>query len=545
MKTLNILTTGAFATLLLLGSCTKDVDNSNPQGGGGEGGVVEGIPTYATISLSQRAGAGTYAAEDGGDEGEDQGKPEDDYVNGDGENSQASDAERKITRASVLVFNSNDILENYVEFNATDLAANPVAKRFATTTGQKRLYALANLPDANRQEIKDIFNGTNGHTAADKKLSHISEIVQKIEEIADATKDNEFWMSNVYKLGATLEDQVTVQNIQDSTAVDGGTGPNENNFTIYIGRMVSKVTPSFADDLVVNSGDGTIDKDGATYRVRNNPTRFYTFPVYKDVQLVSPYYELEYNLAGGAEVYPEKLNAVDFFCNGDAAAHDADGEPEEGATFSAMKTASYLTENSPKDATRHKVTFLSIKAKWTPDDNAIYLNADGTVNTDGTVKTAIEGNQGTFYRVQKWQGGKILGYCPGIYAQTPTKWTEVGGTPGDAEGSLSEGNTTLYQETQRDQAKASEDACYLIVKYDKGMAYWAYWMRSRLDGTIAEKYALKRNNHFKVDIISVDGMGDPNPDDNLDKEEDLEADASMKATIEVLNWNVVDIEGGI
>lgn len=40
-------------------------------------------------------------------------------------------------------------------------------------------------------------------------------------------------------------------------------------------------------------------------------------------------------------------------------------------------------------------------------------------------------------------------------------------------------------------------------------------------------------------------MGEPTEDDNLDKDEDLEADASMKATIEVLNWNVVDIEGGI
>ena len=69
MKTLNILTTGAFATLLLLGSCTKDVDNPNSPGGGGEGGVVEGIPTYATVSLSQRTGAGTYVG------------PEDDYVN--------------------------------------------------------------------------------------------------------------------------------------------------------------------------------------------------------------------------------------------------------------------------------------------------------------------------------------------------------------------------------------------------------------------------------------------------------------------------------
>ncbi len=529
MKTLNILTTGAFATLLLLGSCTKDVDNPNSPGGGGEGGVVEGIPTYATISLSQRTGAGTYAGAG-------------DYANG---NSEASPEEKKITDAVVLVFNSNDILENYVEFTTDELKTEPYAKIISTTTGKKRLYALANLNDYS--EIEAIFNGTDGHTAADKKLSNVCKVIQRIENIAAAATNNAFWMSNVYKLGATIEDQVTVEKGDENT----------NNFTIYIGRMVAKVTPTFAADLVVNSGDGDIDTDGAKYRVRNNPKEFYTFPVYEDVQLVSPYYNLSFGGATGEddeeevpETYGSEEGALtfeDFFCNGDAAAHEPEGKPEGAVTFTPMGQDSYLTENSPKVAQRHKVTFLSIQAKWTPDDNAIYLDTNGKVDRseEKTVKTAIEENQGTFYRVQKWQGGKILGYCPGIYAQTPTKWTEVGGTPGDAEGSLSEENTTLYQEAQRDQAKASKDACYLIVKYDQGLAYWAYWMRSRLDGTIAEKYALKRNNHFKVNIISVDGMGDPTEDDNLDKDEDLEADASMKATISVLDWNVVDIEGGI
>ena len=498
MKTLNILTTGAFATLLLLGSCTKDVDNPNSPGGGGEGGVVEGIPTYATVSLSQRTGAGTYA--DAGD-----------YVNG---NSQASEVEKKITDAVVLVFNSDDVLENYVKFEDAELAAAPYAKIFATTTGKKRLYALANLGDYSK--IEAIFNG---QTAANKKLSNVCKVIQQIADISGATTDNEFWMSNVYKLGATIEDQVTVQKGDENT----------NNFTIYIGRMVAKVTPTFAADLVVNSGDGTIKTDNAEYRVRNNPTRFYTFPVYEKVQLVSPYYDIEYNLAGAtgeANEYPNKLNPIDFFDNGTAAAF--------GKT---MGQDSYLTENSPKEAKRHKVTFLSIKAKWTPSKDALFLNTNGSVA--GDLSGTITGNQGTFYRVQKWQGGKIVGYCPGIYAETPARWTEVGGTPGNGEGAL---NTAV---ADRNAAKASADACYLVVTYDQGMAYWAYWMRSRLDGTIAEKYALKRNNHYKVNIISVDGVGEPTEDDNLDKDEDLEADASMKATIEVLNWNVVDIEGGI
>lgn len=505
MKTLNILTTGAFATLLLLGSCTKDVDNPNSPGGGGEGGVVEGIPTYATVSLSQRTGAGTYVG------------PEDDYVNG---TSQATEVEKKITDAVVLVFNSDDVLENYVKFEDAELATAPYAKTFATTTGKKRLYALANLE--NYSKIEAIFNG---QTAADKKLSNVCKVIQQIADISGATTDNKFWMSNVYKLGATIEDQVTVQKGDENT----------NNFKVYIGRMTGKVTLSFSDALVVNSKDGTFDKANAEYRVRNNPTRFYTFPVYEGTQLISPYYHRTYDLPNPTDYADANTNVGknDFFDNG----HDANDADGIAHTFVAHNVDSYLTENSPQEAKRHKVTFLSIKAKWTPSKDALFLNTDGTVA--GDLSGTIAGNQGTFYRVQKWQGGKIVGYCPGIYAETPTRWTDVGGTPGN----------TAPQETpavaDRDAAKASADACYLIVKYDQGMAYWAYWMRSRLDGTIAEKYALKRNNHYKVNIISVDGVGEPTEDDNLDKDEDLEADASMKATIEVLNWNVVDIEGGI
>jgi len=509
MKTLNILTTGAFATLLLLGSCTKDVDNPNSPGGGGEGGVVEGIPTYATVSLSQRTGAGTYVG------------PEDDYVNG---TSQATEVEKKITDAVVLVFNSDDVLENYVKFEDAELATAPYAKTFATTTGKKRLYALANLEDYSK--IEAIFNG---QTAADKKLSNVCKVIQQIADISGATTDNKFWMSNVYKLGATIEDQVTVQKGDENT----------NNFTIYIGRMTGKVTLSFSDALVVNSKDGTFDKPNAQYRVRNNPKRFYTFPVYDGTQLISPYYNRTYDLPNPTDYAEANTNVGknDFFDNG----HDNGGNH----TFVPTATDSYLTENSPKEAKRHKVTFLSIKTKWEPTENALLLDADGSIADDAAATlgkitgAAPTGNGGTFYRVQKWENGKIVGYCPGIYAETPTGWTEVGGTPNNDAGK----KTTAVAD--RNAAKASAVPCYLIVTYDQGMAYWAYWMRSRLDGTIAEKYALKRNNHYKVNIISVDGVGEPTEDDNLDKDEDLEADASMKATIEVLNWNVVDIEGGI
>lgn len=521
MKTLNFLTTGAAAAMLLLGSCTKDVDN--PQGGGnGDGGVVEGIPTYATVSLSQRSGAGTYA--DAGD-----------YVGG---NSGATDEEKGITSAAVLVFNQNDVLENYVKFEAEDIAKDPKAKTFSTTTGKKRLFAVANLPDASYTTLENIFKGgpkdpanaaAGNYGAADKQLANICKIIQTITAIGDATTDNGFYMSNVYPLNETTERQVTVENIAKDV-VDGGDGKDEtkNNFTIYIGRMTGKVTLSFAEKLEIKSGDGAFDKDGALYRVRNNPKRFYTFPVYEKNTnvLSSPYYALNYDPIDGTGTYPAALGAADYFDNG----HDDAGNH----TFVATTVNSYLTENSPQDAKRHKVTFLSIKSKWTPDENATFLNADGSKvadpKTDGAEAIAKAG--GTFWRVQKWEGGVIKGYVDGIYVAEPTAYTDT------------EGNAN-QNKFATDRADAKEKGGYLKVEYTNGMAYYAYWMRSKLDGAIAEKYALKRNNHYKVNIISVDGVGEPTEDDNLDKDEDIEADTYMKASIEVLNWNEVEINGGI
>lgn len=544
MKTLNFLTTGAAAAMLLLGSCTKDVDN--PQGGGnGDGGVVEGIPTYATVSLSQRSGAGTYA--DAGD-----------YVGG---NSGATDEEKGIASAAVLVFNQNDVLENYVKFTAPENEGDPWAMTFSTTTGKKRLFAVANLSDASYKTLEEIFKGENGKTAADKQLANICKIIQQIAAIGDATTDNEFYMSNVYPLKdpqtqqtATTEPQVTVENLTDADVNKGPDGDKlNNNFTIYIGRMVAKVTPSFSENLVINSGDGSIDKDGAQYRVRNNPKRFFTFPVYttvkdQDVVLSSPYFYATYPLPGDKDYAPgawdddktdltkQTLGAADFFDN----------------TFVAMKADSYLTENSPKDAKRHKVTFLSIKSKWTPDENtALFLANDGKVTTKAD---AMDGDD--FYRIQKREAGKIVGYCPGIYGKLEDGKTiadlvfyEVGTDVAKIKDGTATASTEKVTKKMTD-AGEYEDGIdtftgYVFVKYTGGMAYWAYWMKNSNNGAIAEKYALKRNNHFKVNIISVDGVGEPTEDDNLDKDEDLEADTHMKATIEVLNWNEVEINGGI
>lgn len=494
MKKQNILTASALAAVMLFSACNKDM-NGGPDVPGGE--VTEGIPTYATISVSQQAQTGTYAGAG-------------DYAVGDAP--WASEA--VLNTLVVYVFDKADILEYIVNFEPADVTAK--SKTFSTTTGQKRLFALANVP---KEKLEDITVGM-GLKAVREKALEIAQITDAAKLGTNATETQagegaNFWMSNVYKLNQTNEDHITVEKKTDAE-VDKGA----NNFTVYIGRMVAKVLPTFDDNVTYNAA-GSLDVATATYRVRNNPTTFYTFPVYDETQLMSPHYEHEYPNA-----------ALKFFDNPDFVAVASDG---------VDGTASYLTENSPQLAQRHKVTFLGIKAKWIPTENATFLNADGTKvadsKTDG-VDVIANDNGGTFWRVQKWQNGKIVGYCPGIYVATPTAYHTGNTADAAPDGTELKDRTTA-------KGDKTQTVLYVAVEYTNGIAYYAYWMRSSNTGDVASRYALKRNSFFKVNITSVEDIGDPKEDDLLDKEEDIEADTSMKATIEVLPWNDINIEGGI
>lgn len=496
MKKYNLFTASALAAMMLFSACSKD--NEGPGGGGEHGGYTEGIPTYATVTLSQKAGASTYAATD--------------YANPE---SNATAEEKTVNNAFVIVFNQFGIFESLKDLENKGDDTNPKWEaQVSTTTGKKTFLALANLSD----NAKGIVTAA---CVANATLDQVINTLQKIETIAEAATDNSFWMSNVYPLNATSE---TMQDVVDE----------HTKITIYIGRMTAKVTPTFNIKEDPNA-EGKLNPAGAQYRVRNNPKRFFSFPVYNAAGLLtSPYYDRNYTDGGSYDA--DGLGAGDYFDNG----HDANDADGIAHTFVAAGTDSYLTENSPKEAKRHKVTFLSIKAKWEPNENATFLAANGTKMDAAAGMEAIKTtNQGTFYRVQKWKSGKIEGYCPGIYTAQPTAFHKeiIDDATDGAQNEL----------VTREVAKADQtaDTKYVVATYTNGIAYWPYWMKNSNEGTVAQKYALKRNNHFKVNIISVAGVGDPVEDDILDKDEDIEKDVTVTATIEVLNWNEVTIEGGI
>lgn len=538
MKKHNLFTLGALTVAMLLSACEKDTQNST--GSNGEQQVIEGIPTYASVTISQNSRVGTYAAD---------------------ESTNLTGSEGDITNAYVLIF-SGGYLEAIKELTLT---GDSFSASFPVTTGSKQCFAIANVTDIpdnpddkddkdNERDLRaiidQIYEDFENKNRNALKLDNIRSKVCAIRNINDATSASNFWMSNVYLTGQTDESIVVIKEATEEEVAAG-----KNNITILIGRMVSKVTPTFDQAQAVQEG-GSLSN--LSYRVCNNPKRFYLFPVY-DIEeetgndiLISPYYDITtYDWSADESGYDsQKLCLGDFFSNGEENGTGSDGGNDEGTTsnptFTLMGSSSYLTENSPKTVLNRKATMLSIRGTWTPLPDQV-LTATGSNKND-------ELSQKTFARVQVIDSeDQILGYLPGVYDLEPSDlnslnevvaWKDVIGGQKVILEVVDDGETKVAQASGSYEDNSS--VTFKLVFYNEGVCYYGYWLKQSIAGaSIAQQYALKRNNHYKVRIKSVAGPGEPSEEDVVNKSEEVEVDSYMKATIEVMSWTEINLEGGI
>lgn len=264
-----------------------------------------------------------------------------------------------------------------------------------------------------------------------KKGDRKDDVKQKILEVASVTTAtgngdaaaNGFWLSNVYPVSAT--DEVTHPIKPMEGEGEEVTMPADNNITVYIGRVVAKVTPQMRTDAQMIGGT----LSDISYRVCNNPKRTYLFSFYSAGTLSSPYFAAtwEEGTAGTdswTEADQSKVNPDSYFGHGDVDS----GDP----SFTAMNgtNSQYMTENSPGTSNlRRKGTYLSIKGSWVPDQCTQVLTAGasglGNSNQPGDSWATAK----TFYRVAVMGGDNneyIDYYCPGIYVTTPTSCVDPG-----------------------------------------------------------------------------------------------------------------------
>lgn len=254
----------AAISMLSFASCETDpAAEKNPADG-----VVEGIPTTATITLTNAPSTMADTEE---------GKPN----------------ESKITNATLYVFNNADVLESIVPFEQADVQASKVT--FQTTTGAKRLFVCANMNDILAPfDFKTVTTAAN--PTAVTKLDAFKKTQATIANFTSITTDNKFWMTNL-----------EAQPAQETVTANGA-----NKFTVSIGRACAKVRLSLGTG-VVGSG-GTLDD--LKFKTKNNPNTMYLMPVYEGAnytgkQLLTPYYE-----AGTEGTYIDGSAQVSFTTEG-------------------------------------------------------------------------------------------------------------------------------------------------------------------------------------------------------------------------------------
>lgn len=530
--------------MMALSSCTKE---NGTEGSGGDSGqeVVEGLSTYASISISQSARPGTYA---GGLE--------------------ADKKEGIINKATVFVVSADGIVRKKL---AVDTQTNATAA-FQTTTGKKYLYALVNVPD---KLLKDIEEGKTKWEVVQTTMQALTKYQAFEILIGGANPDDPtttgFWMSNFYGVDG-VQPVVVVEATEDEVN-DTDKQTQKNNFTINVGRMVAKVKPQITENTA-NCG-GVLSN--MQYRMRQYPKYIYLFQQYQTDTVMTPYYAAAWEKSATplwTVDDPTKVSQHDYF--EDVTTTGTAENPVYTPEFSTLAytkanpaetpVPSYVTENTTKVGDgikiRNKGTYLSIKATFdlTNSVGKVFLTADG--KKDATAYTAGT----TFYRVAYYNAsGEIDHYCGGLYLDNTTKPTKVlGKTTGwnwgqkiefyskeeadnDANGTIIEGEAKGAENIADTEWRTGDTgAGYELVEYENAVCYYGMWLFDQAMGdNLTKKYSVLRNREYAVSITSVAGLGDAKEDDVVNKPDDVESDSYMKALITVEPWVVVNVDGGI
>lgn len=314
-------------------ACNKENtgdDNKAPE-------VPEGLPAVASISFTQN-GSGTYA--------------------GTGE-SAATESEKTITKATVLVFDASNQLEQTLEFDETT-----TQKRFQTTTGKKTLFVMGN------------FDGTVLSPAFDPQVGRFSvtDLLDQVHAVAAAdittmsTADN-FYLTNATSSGTGLTEFTVTSN------------QAENNVSIPVGRMLAKTV--LKTDNMNLAAVGLLALNDVQSRPINIPNKVNVVHRYNGQNVLqTPLFE--------------DVTADNYF---------------EISDYVATGTSMYVMENSHDGAKimRSNTTMLLVKATWVPKTDAIMdeNNTNTATLTDGT-----------FYAVRNKTTGVII--TKPVFSASPT-----------------------------------------------------------------------------------------------------------------------------
>jgi len=327
----------------------------------------------------------------------------------------------------------------------------------------------------------------NGTTS----ISKVKEAVMNVADIDVPAKietpaaDSRFWMTSLND-----NTKATLVEITDPTAV-GGTA---NDVTIPVGRVVAKVGVYYNPQS--EPTDGALVPATVMYKAHNNPNKTMLFTSLN---------------AAGNRVTPYFSTAGTYFNNTTYLPTTATFDSGDNKMY--HDRPSYLMENSNASPTKLNTSFVMIKGEYQPTE----------VTDPDDASTAAPASGASFWRIAKVDGsGNRTGeYLPAYYSKDP----DVAQNPSST--------VTL----------AADE---VSVEYVGGVAYYGLWLSNDQESGTVNRYTVKRNQYWSVEVTSVSGCGEPDePGVTETPDPDLDAETYMTATIEVEAWEEVERPGGI
>lgn len=471
MKTRSFIFSMSVAALLFA-ACSNDENYVREPGinGGGAQSVVEGEPTYASFSVKWGDDAKhTRATPAPGD----------------------LSKEDQIGDVTVLIFNyQTKVLEN--KFNIVPTGAT-VSGTYLITSGNKRIYAFANL---NEKSGKTVIDGLKEkESTVDYMLGLMS--------------------NNGTDLGQT-ETHVPMATIDDGlpkpvkNGIEEGNADAENKIVLTMSRMIAKAK------LTLNTGvEAKLKVKG--FAVNNVPIATY----------------IVQNAAGGAiksPLYDKTWPKEDELFNSDIHVAAADFMAKETTYTNQTNTYYYLTENTSPSFLKGSATHFILNATYIPE--RIITDARFDVATQNLIFT-YNNNPGvnecdTYCYVTETQEGKGNIIPAQVYFSTKQV----------LDAAIAAYNVGVKQDPDKvvDATK---------VKYNE-YTTGSYYRINIGEGTGAENtvFGVKRNYAYNVTVNTVTGPGfntptGPNGAEGK-PEEPIDQKTYLKVDISVTPWGTAD-----
>lgn len=382
----------------------------------------------------------------------------------------STEAEKKINRVTIHVFDADKKLESTKNFDLTD-DENTVTFE-VSSQGFKTLYVVSEISNVNPAigtDINDYENMTFTST------------LDKLRSIDAGSKEYKGFVM----IGKSKEQMVMNASSQDAL-------PASNIFDIKLTRLVAKAQVK------------SVNVDGSAFGISFGDASFKAFQLNQRMRVVH----------NGTDVFDSGVsNFVDnskdgTYDNYSRGVGDYLTSIESDADFTAAGCA-YMSENIVSVPKSGNTTFLSVRFATTPEKYYTFISATSKVEESDDEPVAST----TYYVVgiQDKENG-FVDYtidASNNHIITFSSLTDATAYMNSLNKSESSAVTVSQTETPlmapKRNTRAGDAPKFEVVTFDKGYAY--YRVNIAHNDVSGDVYKVMRNKFYKVNINSVSGLG--------------------------------------